>query len=88
MGLGLTESWAYPLSSNALSATLYEELGSSSDTTGGQMTPSAALRDEPESGSLARGRPQFIHHPRVAVKPTLEKEAIRPFWSPDLKRLT
>ena len=26
----------------------------------GQMAPSAALREEPGSGSLARGRPQFI----------------------------
>ena len=88
MVLGFTESWAYPLSSNALSATLYEELGRSSDATGGRKTPSAALQDEPRSGSLARGRPQFIHLPRVAAKPTLEKEAIRPFWTPDLKRLT
>ena len=28
----------------------------------GQMAPSAALREEPGSGSLARGRPQLIHH--------------------------
>ena len=44
----------------------------------GQMAPSAALREEPGSGSLARGRPQFIHHPRVAAKPTLAKEALVP----------
>ena len=40
----------------------------------GQMAPSAVLREEPRSGSLARGRPQFI----VAVKPTLTKEAFVP----------
>ena len=39
------------------------------------MASSAALREGPGSCSLARGRPQFIHHPRVAVKPTLAKEA-------------
>ena len=44
----------------------------------GQMAPSAALREEPGSGSLARGRPQFIHCPPVAVKPTLAKEAFVP----------
>ena len=49
------------------------------------MTPSAALREEPGSGSLARGRPQYIHHPRVA---TLTKEALVPFWTPDLRRQT
>ena len=27
----------------------------------GQVAPSAALREEPGSGSLARGRPQYIH---------------------------
>ena len=42
------------------------------------MAPSAALREEPRSGSLARGRPRFIHYPRVAVKPTLSKEAFVP----------
>ena len=36
------------------------------------MAPPAALREEP--GSLARGRPQFIHYPPVH----------RPFWTPDL----
>ena len=42
------------------------------------MAPSTALREEPGSGSPARGRPQFIHHPPVAVKPTLTKEALVP----------
>ena len=41
----------------------------------GPMAPSAALREEPGSGSLARGRPQFVHRSRVAVKPTFAKEA-------------
>ena len=40
------------------------------------MTPSAALREESGSDSLARGRPQYIHHPLVV---TLAKEAIVPF---------
>ena len=40
------------------------------------MTPSAALREESGSDSLARGRPQYVHHLRVA---TLTKEAIVPF---------
>ena len=44
----------------------------------GQMAPSAGLREEPGSGSLARGRPQIIHHPPVDVKPTLAKEAFVP----------
>ena len=42
------------------------------------MAPSAVLREEPGSGSLARGRPQFIHYPPVAVKHTLAKEAFVP----------
>ena len=46
-----------------------------SDTTRGQMAPSAALREESGSGSLPRGRPQFIHLTPVDVKPTLTKEA-------------
>ena len=67
---------AYSL--NALSATLYEEFGSSSDTSGVPMTPSAALREESGSGSLARGRPNFIHRSLVVVKPTFAKEAFIP----------
>ena len=44
----------------------------------GPMTPSAALREEPGSGSLARGRPHFIHRSLVVVKPTFAKEAFIP----------
>ena len=52
------------------------------------MASSAALREDPGSGSLARGRPQFIHYPRVAVKPHTRKGSVRPFWTPDLERQT
>ena len=40
------------------------------------MTPSAALREESGSGSLARGRPHFIHRSLVVVRPTFAKEVL------------
>ena len=38
----------------------------------GKMAPSAALLEEPGSGSLARGRPHQFHRSCAALNPTLE----------------
>ena len=48
------------------------------------MTPYAALREEPGSGSLARGRPHFIHR-SLGRETHTRKGSVRPFWTPDLR---
>ena len=51
---------------------LNEGLGISSDTIGGQMAPSTALREEPGSGSPARGRPRMTHE----ISPSRSKTCV------------